>query len=89
MSVYVDKAKNQYGRMFMCHMVADTLDELHNMADQIGIKRRWFQNSGSMPHYDICQAKKQEAIRLGAKEIESIELVALMRQWRERKDCSR
>ena len=51
MPVYVDNQKNPYGRMKMCHMLADTLEELHAMADLIGIKRKWFQNE-STPHYD-------------------------------------
>lgn len=43
--------------MYMCHMLADTITELHTMADRIGIQRKWFQNKG-IPHYDICQSKK-------------------------------
>ncbi len=38
MTVYVDDMKVKYGRMIMCHMVADTINELHEMADKIGIK---------------------------------------------------
>ena len=43
--------------MKMCHMLADTLDELHAMADRIGVARRHFQTDSSAPHYDICKSK--------------------------------
>ena len=42
--VYVDDYNAPYGRMTMCHMMADTLEELHAMADKIGIARKWFQD---------------------------------------------
>lgn len=83
MPVYVDKARNGYGRMLMCHMVADSLDELHAMADAIGIKRKWFQ-SESHPHYDICQSKRKLAIQNGAVEVGRQELVALIRKHRDK-----
>jgi len=57
-----------YGRMVMCHMLADTLDELHAMADRIGVARRWFQDHRT-PHYDVCASKKALAIQFGAIEI--------------------
>lgn len=82
MSVYVDSAKNAYRGMLMCHMLADTLEELHAMADLIGIKRKWFQNHGT-PHYDICQTKRRLAIRNGAVEVDRKKLVEIIRRLRE------
>ena len=49
----------------MSHMVADTDEELHAMADKIGVARKWFQGD----HYDITQKKKALAIRAGARAI--------------------
>ncbi len=81
MAVYVDAAKNPYGRMLMCHMLADSLDELHEMADKIGIQRKWFQNK-NVPHYDICQSKKVLAIKHGALEIQQGKVLELVRKYR-------
>ena len=53
MSVYVDDMEASFGRMKMCHMWADTLDELLAMADRIGVDRRWLQRpSGSSDGHD-------------------------------------
>lgn len=85
MPVYVDNEKSPFGRMKMCHMVADTLAELHSMASKIGMKRHWFQmRRGGMPHYDVCQSKRLLAISFGAVEVNRFELVAVMREYRER-----
>lgn len=71
MTVYVDDMNAQYGRMKMVHMLASTDQELHEIADKIGINRKWWQSpektSGS--HYDICLSKKALAIQYGAIEI--------------------
>lgn len=75
MSVYVDDMHAHYGRMVMCHMAADTEDELHVMADAIGVARRWHQGD----HYDICLSKRRLAVRLGAREVSSRELVRVVR----------
>lgn len=82
MGVYVDKAKNPFRGMKTCHLVADTLDELHAFADKIGLKREWCQYSVNLPHYDISQSKRREALRNGAKEISNIQLVDMMRAFR-------
>jgi hypothetical protein len=82
-SVYVDSEQNRFRHMVMCHMVADTLDELHEMAQRLGLRREWFQTSRSgMPHYDICQTKRVQAVRFGAVEINRRQLVELVRKQR-------
>lgn len=43
MTVYVDDMRAPFGRMKMCHMVADSDAELHAMAARIGVARRWHQ----------------------------------------------
>lgn len=65
MAVYVDEARNPFGRMVMGHMVADTLDELHAMADAIGMRRAWYQPL-SFPHYDVSVSRRRAAVALGA-----------------------
>lgn len=70
MSVYVDDSRNPFGRMTMCHMLADNTDELHAFAERIGVARRWAQRSGTTDeHYDICLSKRAVAVKLGAIEI--------------------
>ncbi len=82
MSVYVDASIYGYGRMIMCHMIADTPEELHAMADRIGVARRWFQASASFPHYDIAKSKRALAVAAGAIECDRTALVMTMRRIR-------
>lgn len=66
MAVYVDDMFAPFGRMLMSHMVADSSDELHAMADRIGVARRWVQHPGTLrEHYDISKGKRELAIRFG------------------------
>ena len=71
-----------YGRMMMCHMFADRLEDLHAMADRIGIQRRWFQNKPGFPHYDICKVKRALAVASGAVEVGRREFVAIVDRMR-------
>ena len=66
----------------MSHMIADSLEELHEMADKIGVARRWFQKDASFPHYDVCKAKRELAIKLGAVPVDRNEFVGKMRAIR-------
>jgi len=81
MAVYVDQQKNPYKGMLMSHMLADTPEELHAMAEKIGMLREWFQPR-STPHYDVCQDTRAIAITLGAIVINRRETVALIRKLR-------
>ncbi len=60
------------------HMVADTLDELHDFARRLGLKRRHF-NDGPHPHYELTLGRWSEARRLGAQQVTRSELVAIAR----------
>src|SRR5690242_2499688 len=83
MSVYVDDMckypLGRYGRMKMSHMIADTEDELHAMADAIGVARRWYQGD----HYDIAMSKRELAIQNGARAI-TLKQLACMAALRKR-----
>lgn len=80
MAVYVGTIEYPFGRMIMFHMIADSLDELHKMADDIGVQRKWFQNKQGHPHYDICKSKKRSAITFGAKEVRDYDMIPIMRE---------
>lgn len=70
MSVYVDDMRAPFGRMVMCHMIADSAEELNAMADTIGVARRWIQKPGTpREHYDVCLGARAKAVAAGAKEI--------------------
>lgn len=68
MTVYVDDVRHQFGRMIMCHMWADTLDELLAMADRVGVQRKWLQQppKASWVHFDISLGVKAKALAAGA-----------------------
>lgn len=83
MSVYVDSSIYPYGRMMMCHLIADTPEELHAMADRIGVARRWFQALASFPHYDIAKGKRAMAVQAGAIECDRGALVQAIQRIRQ------
>lgn len=84
MTVYVDNMRAQLGRMVMCHMLADTTDELLAMADKIGVNRKWIQSPGTpREHFDIALTKRAEAVKHGAVEITMSQAGAIVRRKRE------
>jgi hypothetical protein len=68
-TVYVDdmwkSPVGRFGRMRMSHMIASTEDELHAMAERLGLRRAWYQDG----HYDVSLEKRRQAVALGAVEI--------------------
>jgi len=84
MAVYVDSAIYGFGRMVMCHMLADTPAELHAMADRIGVARRWFQTPprASFWHYDVAKSARARAVAAGAIECDRNTFVTALRRIR-------
>ena len=65
MTVYIDEIR-QYPKKWS-HMWSDDLDELHAMADRIGLKRSWFQTGNiRFLHYDVVPSKRALALKHGA-----------------------
>ncbi len=79
MTVYVDDMRAQFGRMVMCHMIADTDAELRSMARAIGVAERWHQGN----HFDICLSKRALAVAAGAYEVTMRQAAAMIRRQRE------
>lgn len=64
MSCYVDPARSDG----WCHLTADTEAELHEMAENIGLKYRWYQGPPKHRHmhYDLRPSRRRWAIAHGA-----------------------
>ena len=66
-------------------MVSDQLGEqgtreLIDFARRLGLRPQWIRNSGyRMEHFDLTEAKRAEAVKLGAREISSRQLVEIRR----------
>ncbi len=82
MAVYVDGSKNRYGRLVMCHMLADTPAELFAMVDRIGVDRRHYQGfeKASCPHFDIAKSKRLLAVEAGAVAVDRDQLRDVLRR---------
>jgi hypothetical protein len=95
MAVYVDQAEWPFRGQLYCHMVADTLWELHDMARRLGLRPEWFQcpPRASRPHYDLAPSKRAQAIRLGAVEVDRRSCSAIARrlltEWRDQEQEKR
>lgn len=66
MAVYVDDSRLAWRGKRWCHLVADSINELHTFADRLGLKREWFQDRTMYPHYDVTVSVKERALALGA-----------------------
>jgi hypothetical protein len=75
MTVYVDPLREVDPRPgwkwnTACHLIADSLDELHAFAARLGLRRAWFQPHRIFDHYDLHLRKRKLAVKLGAVEVD-------------------
>lgn len=83
MAVYVDNMRAPFGNMIMCHMFADSDEELLEMADKIGVQRKWHQYPGTYrSHFDIALSKRALAVKAGAEEVDFRKIAELIKQRR-------
>lgn len=86
--VYVDPMMswiktNRWPYSEVSHLVADTEEELHRFAQAIGLKRFWYQEHESLPHYDLTRGMRARAVAYGAQEISRAEMALRIRAGRE------
>jgi len=84
MAVYVDAARWRWLGLNWCHLLADSLDELHDFAQRIGQPRYSFQSPPwvSFPHYDLAPHRRRRALKLGAIETDRRTIVIKARGLR-------
>lgn len=72
----IDYGRGPNGHKVWCHMMSDGgIDDLHAMAARIGLRRSWFQNKPGHPHYDLTPSKRALAVRYGAEQVSSVEMI--------------
>lgn len=82
MAVYVDLPLWPWRGKKWAHLWTDgPIEELHVFAEQIGLKRCWFQRSrNGFPHYDVTESVRAKALAAGAVAGTREDAVRVMRQ---------
>ncbi len=84
MGCYVDTVRTYPGAGLrytrFCHLLADSREELHAMADELGIPRRFFQDHPWRWHHDLPEHLRARAVQLGAQELTLHEVGVLLQQ---------
>jgi hypothetical protein len=80
MTVYVDNVRISWRGRYWCHLVADSIEELHCFARELGLEHNWFQRTASYPHYDVTVEMRDKAVRLGAEFADRRTLISCARR---------
>ncbi len=67
----------RYGNKW-CHLFTDENsqeEDLHLFAEKLGLKRAYFQDHRLLPHYDLTPTKRALALKYGAVERQSADIV--------------
>lgn len=89
MAVYVDELNvclksRKWPYAQSCHLVADSVEELHYFAGRMRLKPAWFQDKPELPHYDLTKGMRLLAVKLGAVEVNRKMISDLMKKNRRR-----
>ncbi|QNP49998.1 DUF4031 domain-containing protein [Diaphorobacter aerolatus] len=82
MTVYVDDSRLSWRGRSWCHLVADSIAELHAFAAQLGLRQEWFQYRTMYPHYDVTMRVQRRALALGAQVGDKKTIVACAKRLR-------
>ena len=95
-NVRIKASVGRYRDRSWCHLLTDdpTHEELHELAARIGLRRSWFQRPMAMGrhtpdawwrgHYDVTEAKRKEAVLVGAVQINFVEWGEKVAEFRAR-----
>lgn len=80
--IYVDTAvyKKKNGRKKYCHLTADSIQEMHEFCQNLGIGKHFYHKGANHPHYDLNEVNRIKAIEAGAVEVSSKEFVKIAKK---------
>jgi hypothetical protein len=83
-ALYVDDAIWRWQGLQWAHLLADSIDDLHRFAADLGINRLSYQGPPrtSVPHYDLTAYERRRAIARGAIACSRHEIVVVLRRAR-------
>jgi hypothetical protein len=66
--VYVDKPAYYLNGDIYCFLWCDpgSEEDLHTIAEKLGLKKKTFQENETFPRYDILDTKRERAVKAGA-----------------------
>jgi hypothetical protein len=76
--------KRSVASVLAAHMISDhSSEELRAFAETIGLKRCWCEHRGKWnEHYDLTGLAIQRALNAGAKQLDRVAFVAILRRKR-------
>ncbi len=78
--VYVDDAEVMKRGYAWFHLMADSIQELHEFAASIGLSARAFHRGARHPHYDVTSGQRWRALEHGATAISARDAVRIGRR---------
>lgn len=78
--MYVDDAEVQKHGYIWFHLIADSIQELHEFAAKMGLPAYAFHRGARHPHYDVTGAQRLRALQFGAAAISARDAVRIGRK---------